>query len=117
MARTPHNKKAHKKDRKGALEVLKDRDVVLVPTAMREGWPENTMADALRAAIAHLAPLMRSDIGPFRAPEILDSDEIKFDYIDWQGKDRKRKGILINIVDGQAIYRDKDGNLYSMPRT
>lgn len=115
LARWPHNKKAYKKDRRSELSAIKKRDVIYEETAIEEGWSAETIVDVLHKAIEHLTPFILSDLGNFEPNRSKPANSVSFEYVNWSGTKVNRAGTVIERTDGQIVYRDKNGHVYSMP--
>lgn len=115
LARWPHNKKAYRKDRRSELKAIEKRDVVFENTAIEEGWSDESIAEVLQDAIDHLTPFIVSDLEDFDVDRPRSTAAKSFEYINWYGMSVSRSGIVAARVDGQIVYRDDNGHIYSVP--
>lgn len=116
VAQFPHNLKAYSKDRKTALDQLEGRHVVLPLTAVNEGWPDDSFLKGLRLATDHVMAMLQEDLVDFKNAGKRRGKNLKpFAGFDRKGRQTTFKGEIIGTREANTIYRDKKGNIFSVP--
>ena len=111
----PANAAENAKEKARVLERLAGRKVIPPGQAIREGWPDGSMARALRLASRHVEHMMSMDLRILRGPAPESGERIRFEALDRQGDPDRKRGYRIGTLDGNTIYRDNKRNYYSLP--
>ena len=85
-------------------------------TAFAEAWPPELMAAAIRVGIDRLRPMITADIREFDSHRPKTTRFVEFDYISMYWLQTKREGAIVDTREWRAVYRDRVGNVYSMPK-
>jgi len=115
VERYPANLEAYEEDRKATLKFLKRRDVIPPAMAMAEGWPGMALQDELQRATDHMLFMLQQDLKNIGSPIPKVGDYIRFNGLDSLGKPDKLKGYFVSTLGPNTIYRDKKGDMYSVP--
>jgi len=115
LERFPMNRKAYSKDRRRALKILKNRDIILPMMAINEGWPGDSVAVGLQTATEHIFQIMRDDLQNIDNVHDEDEEYTSFLCFNRSGKLKKYEGYVLGVLGTNTIYRDEHGNLFSMP--
>ena len=115
VERYPANRKAYSKDRRSALRILNNRDVVLPITAMDEGWPGSSFKDELVRATNQMKQMLRMDLREIQPSKRVEGQYVPFNGLSSSGKPKKFKGYIVEKLSANTVYRDKGGDMYSVP--
>jgi hypothetical protein len=115
LERFPNNRKAYSKDRRRALKILKNRDIILPMMAMNEGWPGDSVTVGLQTATEHVFQIMRDDLQIIEKMHDEDGEYTRFSCFTRTGKLKEYEGYVVGVLGTNTIYRDQHGNLFSMP--
>ncbi|MDH4048770.1 MAG: hypothetical protein OEW68_09160 [Gammaproteobacteria bacterium] len=111
----PHNRNAYEKDRKQAIEALENRDTVLPEMAISERWPADSMDLELQSATDQIMQLIRNDLMNLDAVLPEDAEYVTFAALDFKGKPKLVDGYAVSTLGTSTIYRDENGNVFSVP--
>jgi hypothetical protein len=83
--------------------------------AVNEGWPGKTISEALHLATDSILITMQQDLQDIRQNATEQMEYTSFSGLDLQGNEKEFNAHAIGIQGLHTIYRDMDGNLYSVP--
>jgi hypothetical protein len=115
VERYPNNQAAYEKDRNRALKLLKNREVILPNVAVSEGWSGRSFPTALQLATDSIMQMMRDDLHDIPSSKAKHVEYVSFGGLSRKGKPKKFKGYIVGQQGPNTIYRDKRGNMYSVP--
>lgn len=115
VGKFPANRTAYSKYRKNALGALRASDVIPPIMAVSEGWPETSFDDELARATGQIFHMLKEELLDVKPGESIDGHLVNFDGLDSSGKPKQFKGHVIGHLDSNTIYRDEDGDYYSVP--
>jgi len=111
----PHNSRAYKKDRDRILRAIRNRDTILPNVAVGEGWSEESMAFEIQTATNHIIFMVQQDLQSRESDIALNRPIGKFAIMLDNGNSRTIKGNSIGNFENNTIYRDRSGNVFSLP--
>lgn len=111
----PHNRKAYGKDRRQALKALNGSDTILPEMAILEGWPGDSIQIELQLATDNVMALVHADLMDPYATMPEDTEYHEFAGLDLKGRPATFKGHEIGTQGANTVYRDPEGNVYSVP--
>lgn len=114
-ARYPKNRKAYEKDRSTAIDILERNDRILPGMALNEGWPGDALAREFQTATDRLMDLIKADLRDLSAQPPTQPTYVEFAALEPEGEPTRYSGYVIGAHDSQTVYRDQDGNVYSVP--
>ena len=83
--------------------------------AFARAWPPELMVAAVRLGIDKLRPMILSDMHEFDEHRPKGQRLVKFDVYNTYWAPGWRMGAVVERNTGRTVYRDKYGNVYSMP--
>ena len=113
----PGNAAENAKEKAQLLQRLARREVIPAGQAIREGWPDGSMARALHQAGRQVGHMMSMDLRILRGPAPEGDERVRFEVLDEDGDPDRKRGYRISSFDGNAIYRDDKRNYYSVPES
>lgn len=113
--KNPKSAGAYRKDRKRALKFLDSLEHVPVLVAMREGWPDDTLSQALVTATDSLLAAIAEDWSAL--PALISHVEVlkKFSALDAAGRSREMKGTLLSRGPDSSVFQTREGSIYVVP--
>mgnify|MGYP001829156533 CR=1 FL=1 len=115
ISESPEKEHTYQKDMSRDLKKLAKRDIIPPDYAIAQGWPDQSMARALRQAQRHIQYMLSMDLSKLRSPEPENGERVRFDALTESGKPDTKSGYVVDTLDGNTIYRDRKRNMYSVP--
>lgn len=114
-AEHPENAEIYEKEKARDLKKLSKRDIIPPDYAVREAWPDRSLARALAEAQRHIQFMLSLDLSELRSPDPEEGERVRFDALSESGKPDRKSGYVVDTLDENTIYRDRKRNMYSVP--
>lgn len=111
----PDNAAIYANEQSEVLEQLSRRDVILPERAIAEAWPGRSLVRGLGDMRRHLQHMILTDLRVLVGPVPEEGEVVRFARLDKTGEADTGRGRRIGTFDGNTIYRDKGGDMYSLP--